>query len=917
MKRILFLSLILLSSCAALAQLQQMPGYGQKATRFRALDFMGLPVIDTVCNLTVNATNGDCIGAVVYRTVGGDTTMYVRNAVRWQKVGSAPDLSTYMKYSDTVYLSNRINNKLSISDTAALKSSMNLQRVMDNGNTSNKPLILDGGSGKGRIVIDPFNVAINRFHSMSTGAAAYIPINFKTGGALFSDISGSNVTHDGTSSLQVVGPMKIEGTIGSLVVTNGTTTSYFGNGGGRGYIGTTTAHDVSFYTSNNEKMRLTNSGRLLLGYTADANQLFQVNGTGLFNGVVTSLDGFQVNKTGTTIGSTHFVMSNSSGQAVYAHSLKGAPSGATDGNDYLLSVFDNTGNFLYDGYRIVHGSGLLELYGGAQIGNIPQNEYFTQANSSIFVDSLGRVSRDMYRGNRGVMYKKGILYGFGDSQTWGANGGSNPIYTNGSRLYDQFRWLNLLAAGEQGAYRSLDPVNYGVGSTSLGWLNGNPQIYSHLNMMGNLNVDWAGTVAALCGWNNLGPSTPATDTAFFEMYQRAQEATIARLLLDGYAGLTAAGYNNAGLAAANGWTTTGINSGVTVTGSDFRNVYPFYYGVAATSRFTTQLDGSEYIDFSLAGKRAIALFYETSTSGSNFDVTVNGHVVYRGNSEWTGSQDILAFPGVVWLENLPENAQIRLTNSGSGTVDFLAYGWVEKTATYLNSRQILYGTTSGNIEGRSDSIVQAAAKYIYNAVSMFSEYPVFFANAFNSWNQDTDIELVDPAHLTPVGNMHVFNAFNNAVKLPFSKSKRYVDCGILKFENYLPLIGGTMSGTITAPGEALRLFGAGPYISFFDGANAIRTGYLQANAGGQIILEGENATGILINGTNVGIGASGPTSKLDINATNGYNQLRLRTQYTPTSSVDSNGAAGDVAVDDNYIYFKTATGWKRSALSTF
>lgn len=41
------------------------------------------------------------------------------------------------------------------------------------------------------------------------------------------------------------------------------------------------------------------------------------------------------------------------------------------------------------------------------------------------------------------------------------------------------------------------------------------------------------------------------------------------------------------------------------------------------------------------------------------------------------------------------------------------------------------------------------------------------------------------------------------------------------------------------------------------------------------------------------------------------------TPFTPKSSADASGAANDVARDDNYIYVKTSTGWKRTALSNF
>lgn len=39
--------------------------------------------------------------------------------------------------------------------------------------------------------------------------------------------------------------------------------------------------------------------------------------------------------------------------------------------------------------------------------------------------------------------------------------------------------------------------------------------------------------------------------------------------------------------------------------------------------------------------------------------------------------------------------------------------------------------------------------------------------------------------------------------------------------------------------------------------------------------------------------------------------------FTPTSSADTTGVVGQLTLDNNYIYVKTATGWKRSALSSF
>ena len=75
---------------------------------------------------------------------------------------------------------------------------------------------------------------------------------------------------------------------------------------------------------------------------------------------------------------------------------------------------------------------------------------------------------------------------------------------------------------------------------------------------------------------------------------------------------------------------------------------------------------------------------------------------------------------------------------------------------------------------------------------------------------------------------------------------------------------------------------------------------------------------VVVEAGNVVVGAAtGSTSKVDITGPNGYSQLRIRTQYTPSSSSDANGNPGDIAVDDDYLYYKTSTGWKRTTLSTF
>jgi hypothetical protein len=102
-----------------------------------------------------------------------------------------------------------------------------------------------------------------------------------------------------------------------------------------------------------------------------------------------------------------------------------------------------------------------------------------------------------------------------------------------------------------------------------------------------------------------------------------------------------------------------------------------------------------------------------------------------------------------------------------------------------------------------------------------------------------------------------------------------------------------------------------------NGSDCAVTNLINATAIGAATLLSQNNTVILGNGADVGIGTSLPTSKLDVYSINGYEQLRLRTPYTPSGTTDVNGDIGNFSWDDNFIYIKTSAGWKRSGLTTF
>lgn len=101
------------------------------------------------------------------------------------------------------------------------------------------------------------------------------------------------------------------------------------------------------------------------------------------------------------------------------------------------------------------------------------------------------------------------------------------------------------------------------------------------------------------------------------------------------------------------------------------------------------------------------------------------------------------------------------------------------------------------------------------------------------------------------------------------------------------------------------------YIRFYAGTSVSGASYQP-----HIHIQGSGATTGFMG---IGQGNVNPTSLIDISGVTGYDQLRLRTAYVPTSSADINGNNGNICwgVDggDYYIYVKTSVGWRRGQLT--
>jgi hypothetical protein len=81
-----------------------------------------------------------------------------------------------------------------------------------------------------------------------------------------------------------------------------------------------------------------------------------------------------------------------------------------------------------------------------------------------------------------------------------------------------------------------------------------------------------------------------------------------------------------------------------------------------------------------------------------------------------------------------------------------------------------------------------------------------------------------------------------------------------------------------------------------------------------IYQEGESDNNYFAGFTSFG-NTTTPTSQIDIATTNGYQALRLRNDYTPSATGDTNGEIGNITWDDSFIYIKTSVGWKKATLA--
>lgn len=385
-----------------------------------------------------------------------------------------------------------------------------------------------------------------------------------------------------------------------------------------------------------------------------------------------------------------------------------------------------------------------------------------------------------------------IFYGFGDSQTAGQNF-SGLFYTSGGFIQPQYRWLNLLGGGST-------VLNYGIGATWLAWFDGNRigggnpgSTNSIFNTMGHLTNNWTGVTCIMGGWNDMGSVVPSP--AFWNVMQHAQEACIARALIDDWWAITLFGFTRSSQNQNDtpGWTTNGfpfieqanLNQSDNFGGTPFQfNPNPLW----SSGRYATTLTNGCSIQFNAFFKRAVALFFDTADYGGPFVVSVNTSNVYAGTTFFNSGISGTKWPMVVWLDNIPTNAVIKVAGTGSpGQVALFLAAGIVNSLDAVNQRTVLFGAMTSNTNSQPNAFSRAftnsyiGAKITETAVGAFSRlgYPVYMANNYTKYSDVLYSEPLDKSHFNPAGHAFVAENFRNA----YVPAGGYGSSNVISFPN--------------------------------------------------------------------------------------------------------------------------------------
>lgn len=353
---------------------------------------------------------------------------------------------------------------------------------------------------------------------------------------------------------------------------------------------------------------------------------------------------------------------------------------------------------------------------------------------------------------------EGDLIGVSDSQGFGTNAAES-----GGRLPEAYRFFNIFAAAQG---RSLDVSNFAVPGAKLSFYQSGASIW---NSLGQVSASWEGVLLATLGYNSCDSSTVTPE--YYDNFEETGRAFLARFLADGYAGISTAGWGATGSAGGtlHGFFTTGSNVSYAVSAGQSAVGGPLYYGDPDGAQRNVLLEAGEYAEWVFSGKKAVGILLATSATGGLCSVLVNGEERAVKSTKYVplasaNDPSGFSYPRVIWIDNLPETAEIRVAASG-GSVLMQGYEWKDRVGEHDGLRNIIVAAVSGNQNGgRSPAMLAEMNRRLLGAVAAFGEYPIYFADILTGWDRNKYDEPTDASHFTRAGNQFVAECFERAGK---------------------------------------------------------------------------------------------------------------------------------------------------------
>ena len=334
-----------------------------------------------------------------------------------------------------------------------------------------------------------------------------------------------------------------------------------------------------------------------------------------------------------------------------------------------------------------------------------------------------------------------------------------------------------------------------------------------------------------------------------------------------------------------------LGSGGTITGSgDFYNIDLPTFDTFITGG--TYNSGTSIITFTNnSGNTFVVTGITTGGSGSTGPISVSGTSLYSNNpatSNFSGTDSI--FFGT--------NAGFQATGASNSNFLGLQAG---QQATNANDSNFL-GIRAGR---------QATNAYRSNFLGYYAGLGATNANDSNFLGLSAGNAATGASYSNFLG----YTAGYSATSASYSNFLGFEAGYQATNASYSNLFGFNVGRTFTGNNLGSNNIIIGTNITLPNAtANAINIGGVLFGTGTYSTTGGNPLTATTASGK-IGIQVVTPTATLDVSGTTGYNQIRMRTSYTPSSSGDTNGNVGDIAWDNTYIYIKTNTGWGRTQLS--